>query len=160
MEKPNSLETKTYIEELNNLSQPFLEKAFFRKKFQDKYASQSVILINTIVSLFIYGIHPFIKKRIIFYKIPECYKFINIVSSVKLVRLNLYDRLTEFYDQKFYGCITKHGDYYYYYYNHGLQNQRFHIISFNLNFLTLPSFNCLFVENSGVLGGNQNFTLN
>jgi hypothetical protein len=35
----------------------------------------------------------------------------------------------EFYDQKFYGCIAKHGTYYYYYYNSGLQNQRFAILA-------------------------------
>lgn len=34
-------------------------------------------------------------------------------------------RLTKIYDQKMYGCVSKHGDHYYYFYNSGLQNHRY-----------------------------------
>ncbi|KAI1731263.1 prolyl oligopeptidase family domain-containing protein [Ditylenchus destructor] len=32
------------------------------------------------------------------------------------------EKLTKIYDQKMYGCVSKHGDHYYYFYNSGLQN--------------------------------------
>ncbi|KAL3073488.1 hypothetical protein niasHT_038626 [Heterodera trifolii] len=67
MEDPDRPETKQFVAEMNDLSRPFLEKAFFRAQFRNK--------------------------------------------------------MKQLFDQKAYGCITKHGDYYYYAYSEGTQKQ-------------------------------------
>jgi len=38
-------------------------------------------------------------------------------------RQRFHSKLTRIFDQKVYGCISKHGPFYYYWYNSGLQNQ-------------------------------------
>ncbi|KAI3418202.1 hypothetical protein GPALN_010419 [Globodera pallida] len=73
MENPDRAETKQFVTELNDLSRPFLEKAFFRSQFRKK--------------------------------------------------LFRYDRMKQLFDQKAYGCISKHGDFYYYAYSEGTQKQ-------------------------------------
>uniref|UniRef100_A0A183CA04 Prolyl endopeptidase n=1 Tax=Globodera pallida TaxID=36090 RepID=A0A183CA04_GLOPA len=67
MENPDRAETKQFVTELNDLSRPFLEKAFFRSQFRKK--------------------------------------------------------MKQLFDQKAYGCISKHGDFYYYAYSEGTQKQ-------------------------------------
>uniref|UniRef100_A0A915NBW0 Prolyl endopeptidase n=1 Tax=Meloidogyne javanica TaxID=6303 RepID=A0A915NBW0_MELJA len=45
------------------------------------------------------------------------------VNTISKNRFTQYDRMMQLFDQKSYGCISKHGDYYYYAYSEGNQKQ-------------------------------------